>query len=148
MICRRCGVGYGLTLAPGVGDDHNKDECEVIQISTLGEVVKLQAERDRLADEVKRLTYLHKLDESLASQREADAGRLSEELHQLRQRVSPPTEACACPEFCTYHARAVFERQRAALEEISGLGCSCYDSGDQHWKGCHTEIARNALGGS
>lgn len=39
------------------------------------------------------------------------------ELGMLAQRSSP-AEICHCPEHCLYHGRSVFERQKAALEEI------------------------------
>ena len=50
------------------------------------------------------------------------------QLRQLMQRVSPVTEPCACPEFCTYHARSNFEAlklqnqdMRKGIEEAAGL---------------------------
>lgn len=39
-------------------------------------------------------------------------------LRQLEQRVSPATEPCSCPEFCTYHARANFEALKLDISEL------------------------------
>lgn len=39
-------------------------------------------------------------------------------LSQLRQRVSPATEPCCCPDFCTYHARANFDALKFQNETV------------------------------
>lgn len=39
----------------------------------------------------------------------------------LRRQDTPP-EGCACPDFCTYHARSRFERLQKALEVIGSHG--------------------------
>lgn len=40
------------------------------------------------------------------------------ERNMLRQRTSPATEPCSCPEFCTYHARAIFDSMRLQIGEL------------------------------
>lgn len=47
----------------------------------------------------------------------AENAKLRVEISQLRQRTSPATEPCACPEFCTYHARANFDSMKIQNEE-------------------------------
>ncbi len=44
---------------------------------------------------------------------------LEADLERLRRRVSPATSPCSCPEFCTFHAREVFEQQREAIRRFS-----------------------------
>lgn len=49
---------------------------------------------------------------------EAENVNLRREVSQLRQRTSPATEPCGCPEFCTYHARSNFESMRLQINEM------------------------------
>lgn len=48
----------------------------------------------------------------------AENAELRRELHQWQMRVSPATEPCACPEFCTYHARSRFDALRLEVKRL------------------------------
>lgn len=59
--------------------------------------------------------------EQMCSSCRKEVDDLRSEIKQLRQRTSPATEPCACPEFCTYHARSNFEDMRKKFFEIVGI---------------------------
>lgn len=52
-------------------------------------------------------------------------------LRMLAKRVSPATEPCECPAFCSYHARSRFEEMRAELIEAVRKGkLLCQQNGE------------------
>jgi hypothetical protein len=55
----------------------------------------------------------------IAAEKERDAALL--QLSQLQKRVSPATEPCACPDFCTYHARSNFEAMKLQGRENGNM---------------------------
>lgn len=59
-----------------------------------------------------------RLRDALSDARRENAS-LRVEVSQLRQRVSPATEPCSCPEFCSYHARKNFEEMKLQINAIT-----------------------------
>ena len=85
--------------------DHSHPCCDA-------EIAKLRAgiqEMDRCYESIIR----RQRDEALL-----DNAQLRAEVERLRQRVSPVTEPCQCPEFCTYHARSNFESTKLQVESL------------------------------
>ena len=89
--------------------DHTHPCCDA-------EIAKLRAEAERL----EMIAWMEQIADLQASLKKvcSERDQLRAEVERLRQRVSPVTEPCQCPEFCTYHARSNFESTKLQVESL------------------------------
>lgn len=87
-------------------------------------ILRLRSENKALHDEVRLLRdAIDKSNEALkvAVDLKEERDELLLVVKQLSKRTSAVTEPCACPEFCSYHARIVFDSDKEHIRNLKSL---------------------------
>ena len=83
-------------------------------------ILRLRSEKRKLEEQIANDHRVKALKKQVHARNQL-VRDLEKELKQLRSRTSPATEPCACPAYCTYHARERFETFFNLLKEARGF---------------------------